>query len=233
LQEQLPPVHLVRQFDTHRLIPAQYASPGDSFRRLTSKDSDRQRLANLSLYTSDLLSAHRDELPGVTRQELLVDLPNADIINASFCYARPGGARFSSSHRGAWYAAFSLETAQAEVIYHRSQMYAEIDRFYDTVTYCDFLADFSGAFHDLRGAAEFSWALDPDNYVRSQQLAEQLLGAGALGVVYPSVRDAAGTCLACFRPAAVVNVRRATTYQLKWEGAAKPQIHELSSAYSS
>ena len=45
----------------------------------------------------------------------------------------------------------------------------------------------------------------------SQQLAEDLLTAGSLGVVYPSVRHDGGTCVACFRPALVMNVRKART----------------------
>jgi hypothetical protein len=39
-------------------------------------------------------------------------------------------------------------------------------------------------------------------------LAEKLLLAGALGIVYRSVRHPAGMCVACFRPALVTNPRR-------------------------
>jgi hypothetical protein len=43
--------------------------------------------------------------------------------------------------------------------------------------------------------------------------------------VYPSVRRANGTCLACFRPALVTNVRRDATYRFTWSGAgADPEI---------
>ena len=51
-----------------------------------------------------------------------------------------------------------------------------------------------------------------------------LLAAGALGVIYPSVRDAGGTCIACFRPAIVGNVRRTTTYEFTWDGDPNPTI---------
>ncbi len=52
---------------------------------------------------------------------------------------------------------------------------AEIDRFEDDVTFDDYLADFSGTFHDLRDAPAFADCLDPDSYVQSQALAERLL----------------------------------------------------------
>ena len=59
-------------------------------------------------------------------------------------------------------------------------------------------------------------ALSPTSYVRSQQLAVELMELGSLGIVYPSVRREGGTCLACFRPAVVANVRKSTPYRLIW-----------------
>jgi hypothetical protein len=64
----------------------------------------------------------------------------------------------------------------------------------------------------------------PDRYVESQALAEQLLEVESLGVVYPSVRQAGGTCVACFRPALVSNVRRGRTYRFRWKGAPTPVV---------
>jgi hypothetical protein len=66
--------------------------------------------------------------------------------------------------------------------------------------------------------------LDPDTYVESQALAETLLKANSLGVIYPSVRHASGTCVACFRPALVTNVRRGKTYRFTWDGAPEPVV---------
>lgn len=139
-------------------------------------------------------------------------------------HAHPLGSRFNGPDRGAWYAAFEIRTAQAEVAFHKTVQLAEIDRFEDDVAMDDYLADFSGAFHDLRSAEAFAACLDPDSYVTSQALAERLLDAGSLGIVYPSVRRAGGTCLACFRPALVVNVRKGTRYRFRWSGSPVPTI---------
>ena len=109
------------------------------------------------------------------------------------------GARFSTPERGAWYAAFELATAKAEVIFHKSIEFAEIDwKEREEIQYDDYLADFTATFHDLRGIADE--ALSPTSYVRSQQLAVELMELGSLGIVYPSVRREGGTCIACFRP---------------------------------
>jgi hypothetical protein len=151
-------------------------------------------------------------------------VPHASVINASFCHANPLGSRFAGPDRGAWYAGFELATSQAEVAFHKSVQLAEIGRFEDSVTYDDYLADFSASFHDLRTARAFRSSLAPDRYVESQALAERLLEAGSLGLVYPSVRRAGGTCVACFRPALVANVRRAKTYRFTWSGTSEPAI---------
>ena len=54
-------------------------------------------------------------------------MPNYRVINAAFTHANPLGARFSTPERGAWYAAFELATAKAEVIFHKNIEFAEID----------------------------------------------------------------------------------------------------------
>jgi hypothetical protein len=94
----------------------------------------------------------------------------------------------------------------------------------EEVTYDDYLADFSAEFHDIRRDEQFADCRAPDSYIASQGLAQALLETGSLGIVYPSVRRRKGTCLACFRPALVMNVRRAATYVFQWDGASRPAI---------
>jgi hypothetical protein len=235
----LPPVSLVRQFDTHRLVPARHLRDGDSVLvAIADDDAHLQAIFELDLATNDRLLAEHQLLPGIGLEELVSGVPFAAVINAAFCHAHPLGSRFNGPERGAWYAGFEMETAQAEVAFHRSVQLAEIGRFADTVTYDDYMADFSASFHDLRLGRAFRAALNPDSYVESQALAEQLMDEGSLGVVYPSVRSrtaavgrdsSGGTCLACFRPALVSNVRRADTYRFTWRGTPEPSIEAIAS----
>lgn len=221
----LPPVMLVRQFDTHRLIPSRHLRGSDSVLvAIADDDAHLQALFELDGLTNDRLLASQRLLPGIGPEELVAGVPHAAVVNASFCHAHPLGARFSGPDRGAWYAAFELEASQAEVAFHKTVQLSEIGRFDDSVTYDDYVADFSASFHDLRRARWLRGCLDPATYVASQTLAEALLAEGALGVVYPSVRHAGGTCVACFRPALVMNVRRARTYRFTWSGAARPRV---------
>lgn len=222
----LPPVALVRQYDTHRLIPSRYLPGGDSvLAELADTDANLQAVFELDAATNDRLRAENDLLPGIGPEELVFAVPHAAVVNASFCHANPLGSRFSGPDRGAWYAGFDLETSQREVAFHKAVQLAEVGRFDDSITYDDYLADFSATFHDLRRAKRaFRECLDPNSYAASQQLAETLLDGGGLGVVYPSVRHEGGTCVAAFRPALVMNVRKARTYRFTWSGTPVPKV---------
>jgi hypothetical protein len=220
----LPPVTIVRQYDTHRLVPSRHLPGGDSvLASLADDDAQLRAIFDLDHATNDRLLAQTRLLPGIGVDELVSAVPHAPVVNAAFCHAHPLGSRFNGPDRGAWYAAFDIATAQAEVAFHKSVQLAEIGRFEDVVTYDDYLADFSAGFHDVRGRG-FRACLDPASYVESQALAERLMGAGSLGVRYPSVRRKSGACVACFRPALVMNVRRAKTYTFEWDGEPVPRV---------
>ncbi|HVS33513.1 MAG TPA: RES family NAD+ phosphorylase [Thermoanaerobaculia bacterium] len=221
----LPAVRLIRQNDTHRLIPSRYGEGDDSVLvQIADDDAHLQDLFDLDHATNDRLLAENDRVLGIGIHELVFGVPAFRIVNAAFCHPHPLGSRFSGPERGAWYAAFELETAQAEIAFHKWTELAEVGWTEEELTYDDYLADFSAELHDVRRDKRFSSALAPDSYVASQELAEKLLEAGSLGIVYPSVRRPRGTCVACFRPALVMNVRRGRTYRFRWEGEPKPSV---------
>ena len=226
----LPGVSHIRRNDTHRLIPSKYTSDGSSvLARIAEDDAHLADIFDLDNATNDRLLAENQLLPGIGIHELVFGISCYRIVNATFTHAHPLGSRFNGPDRGAWYAGFELRTAQAEIGFHNTVQLAEIGRFEDDVTFDDYMADFRGAFHDLRDAPDFVDCLDPDSYVQSQALAERLLEDGSPGIVYPCVRRAGDTCLACFRPALVMNVRKATTYRFRWTGGPSPTIEVTAS----
>jgi hypothetical protein len=223
----LPPVTAIEIRDTHRLVPSRYSPRGESVLVRIADPGDDAHLAaifELDSATNDRLLAERGLLPGIGPDELVFAVPLASVINAAFCHAHPLGSRFAGPDRGAWYAGFEVETAHAEVAFHKSVELAEIGSPDESITYDDYQADFASEFHDLRDAPGWSACLSPTSYVASQTLAARLLEDGAYGIVYPSVRHAGGTCLACFRPALVARVRRAGTWRFTWEGGQGPRI---------
>jgi hypothetical protein len=221
----LPPVTALRRFDTYRLLPAKYGSNYESvLTRIADNDEHLQQIFELDNATNARLEAEENLRPGITPRELVFNVPHYRIINAAFTHPNPLGARFSTPERGAWYAAFELQTAKAEVIFHKSVEFAEINwAEREVLQYDAYLADFSGSFHDLRpeSAAEgrqrqFAGCLSPASYKESQKLAVEMLDRGSLGIIYPSVRRPGGTCVACFRPSVVANVRKGNRFRLTW-----------------
>jgi hypothetical protein len=225
-----PRISRVEQRDTHRLIASKYRHRGESvLTAIADDDAHLRDIFDLDEATNERLRAQTDLLPGIGIEELVFGVPRYRVINAAFCHAHPAGSRFNGPDRGAWYAAFELETSHAEIAFHKTMALAEIECFVDSVTCDDYLADFTGDFHDIRADPAFETCLDPDSYIASQDLAAGLLEHGSAGIVYPSVRRADGTNLVCFRPALVHNLRLGSTWRLTWRGDPTPMI-ELETA---
>ena len=220
----MPVTVQIDQRDTHRLIPAQYAEGGASvLSRLTDDGELLDGIFELDNATNDRLLAESGLLPGIDARELVFGIRSYRIINAAFCHPAPNGSRFNSADRGAWYAGFELETSQAEVAYHKQLWLKETDWNEEEVAeYVDYRADFRAEFHDVRGTRKYRDCLSPTSYVASQALAAQLLEAGSAGIVYPSVRRAGGTCIACFRPVLVTNVHKGETLTLIFADSRTP-----------
>jgi RES domain-containing protein len=224
----LPPVTLVRRYDTHRLIPSQYSEPGSVLGLIADDEAHLADIFALDHATNDRLLAENQRLGGIGVHELVFGVPYYRVVNAAFTHPHPFGSRFNGPDRGAWYAAFELRTAQAEVAFHKAVQLAEIGCLEEQVTYDDYQADVSAPLHDLREAPAFGTCLAPDSYVVSQLLAERLLAAGSLGVIYPSVRRKGGTCVGLFRPALVSHLRKGKTWRFRWQGKPLPVIEAVS-----
>jgi len=218
------PVSEIDRRNTHRLIPARFADEGASvLTRLADDEELLDGIFELDNATNDRLIAESGNAPGIDVRELVFGIPQYRIINASFCHPAPGGSRFNSADRGAWYAGFEVETSQAEVAYHMQISLRETGWDREEITdYVDYLADFRAEFHDLRGSGQHREALDPESYRASQALAEELLALGSAGIVYPCVRREGGTCLVCFRPVLVINARKGSTYEFVFPGYDEP-----------
>src|SRR5690242_9503802 len=215
----LPPTTELRKDDTHRLIPFRYGEGGRTvLSRLSEDDEELSDIFALEGATNERLLGESGALPGISVLELVSGVTYAHIVNAAFTHAHPEGSRFNGPDRGAWYAAFEIETCAAEVAYHRARELQEIDWTEPEISpYLDYMADFHSVFHDIRTVDAFAECLQPDSYSSSQALGRSLLQAGSAGLIYPSVRRPAGTCVVCFRPPLVGNVRRGRKATLTFE----------------
>jgi hypothetical protein len=210
----IPGTTPLHQDDTHRLISTKWDAP--VLDDLADGAGEFEALSELERATNDRVLHENNQLPGIGNLELVFGIPYWYIVNAAFCYRSPKG-RFNAPDRSAWYAGFELKTSQTEVGFHRSEELKETAADWgreEVSEYVDYMSDFRAEFHDIRTDRKFKDCLDPASYAASQRLAADLLHAGSQGVLYASVIHAGGTCLACFRPALVMNVRRGNEFQL-------------------
>jgi hypothetical protein len=222
------PESFVRWRAAPRLVASRYPTAG-LFDRVAAP-ADIDAVIELEGWTNDRISAELGHLAVVDRDEWVTGRPMSSVVMAAYCHPSPNGARFSDDRRGAWYAARTLETALAESTHRRTQELREVGVPETRVEMRVYLADFSARFHDLRSPARFGRTADvydPDDYTASQRLARGLLDDGSNGIVYRSVRERSGECIACFRPRQVRNVRAGGHYEFRWEGSAEPRVRKL------
>jgi RES domain-containing protein len=233
----IPAIADLQLADTHRLISSKYSESGTVLSRLTEDEASLSDLMELDGATNDRLLGEEGLLPGISVHELVYGVRYAHIVNAAFTHAGPSGGRFNNSERGAWYCAVERETSVAEVAFHKLRQLEEVGWTEEEVsTFDDYLADFTTQMQDLRvPKPQYRRFLKagpiPDCYADSQQLAMVLLTQQANGIIYPSVRKKPGTCIVCFRPTLVYNVRQAARLEFRllagreFEGS---DVHEIS-----
>jgi hypothetical protein len=191
---------------------------------------DLEIIWELESWTNDRIQAELGVIRIIPRDEWVTGQALATVIMAAFCHPRPEGSRFNDGARGAWYSAFSLKTAHAEAIYHRTIELQEVGVLETVVHMSEYQAAFDTSFHDIRiQDSRFTNCYSPASYDAAQKLGHLLLESNSNGIVYRSVREATGTCLACFRPQLVKNVRLGAHFEYKWSGTSTPRVRVLSS----
>jgi hypothetical protein len=153
------------------------------------------------------------------RPEDVVAGPGSTPIMASFVYSGP--SRFCDGTYGVYYAAREEATAIAESRYHTEAFLRATHQPSIDVDKRLYVATIDGAFDDIRGRSLRSklYAAAPDDYGYSQRYAHRLYARNRVdGIVYNSVRNPDGQCVAAFRPRIVSKAHIRKYIQFRWDG---------------
>lgn len=208
-----------------RLIESKYP-PIDLFEDLADPE-DWELLAAAEARTNPRIAetiGNLDLVPAERR----VSGPGASYVMAPFTHCspdRPG--RFHDGSFGAYYAARDFETAVAEVTHHQARRLADSR---DEPGWISDMRELVGRVRaelvDIRGGG-FESLLAPDDYAPSQAFARYHRDAGVNGIVYPSVRNRGGECLAAFWPDVIAMPVQGRHFRYHWDGTRVDMIHEL------
>jgi RES domain-containing protein len=194
---------------------------------LASTHGALEHLEALESLTNRRQEAQQKGVPGIAPGALASGY-GYSFVNAAFAYTRPKGNRFNPAEWGVWYSALHHDTALAEAAYHLTRAIAAAGAEFDNETrYIELLADVDADFVDLRGIDPKSDCLHADpaiGYPAGQKLAAEVRTQGRNGIVYPSVRQRGGVCLAVFWPGLIQNFQQGDTWILKWAGNPTPTI---------
>lgn len=208
-----------------RLIESKYP-PIDLFEDLADPE-DWELLAAAEAKTNPRIAETIGNLDLVPVERRVAG-PGASYVMAPFTHCSPDKpGRFHDGSFGAYYAAQEFETAVAEVTYHQAQRLADSR---DGPGWISDMRELVGvvqvALSDIRGGG-FESLLVPDDYTPAQAFARRRRDAGADGIVYPSVRNPGGECLAAFWPDVVGKPVQGRHFRYHWDGTRIDMIHEL------
>lgn len=128
--------------------------------------------------------------------------PGASYLMAPFTHVspeRPG--RFHDGTFGAYYAAINFETAVAETCHHQAAFFRltqEAPGWF--AQYKELVGGIDNYFHDLRALTKNHPIYDPDDWRAAQKLGDSLRADESNGMVYRSVRNPGGECVAVYWP---------------------------------
>jgi hypothetical protein len=153
------------------------------------------------------------------RPEDAIAGPGTTPIMASFAYSGP--SRFCDGTFGVYYAGREEETAVAESRYHTEAFLRATQQPSIDVDKRLYGATIEGDFDDVRGRSMRSklYAAAPDDYAFAQRYAYRLYDRNRVdGILYNSVRNPGGQCVAAFRPRIVSKAHIRKYIQFRWDG---------------
>lgn len=212
-----------------RIIPSRFPPVG-LFDRV-SDPKELEPVFAIEAMTNSRLEEEWGNLSLVPTEDR-VSGPGTTPIMAAFTHPNPNGTRFSTSEFGVYYAANTLDTAIKETVYHRERFLRDFNSPAIEIDMRVYYAAISAELYDLRGLGnQESWVYDPDprHYPRTQTLAVSLRESGARGIIYNSVRNSGGTCVAIFRPSVLTSCHQGEHLTYRWNGIKITDVYKKES----
>ena len=205
----------------YRVIPSEYP-PINFFETLVDPQL-MEELFYIEGLTNDRLRDEAGDIALVAPEDRVSGLGSSPVM-AAFTHIGVE-SRFSDGSFGVYYGAKSLETAIEETKFHRTRFLAYTREDAGEIDMRVYVGGVSRPLHDIR-EAEYEYLHEPDDWRPSQAFGLEMQVARSWGIVYRSVRDPGGECIAALRPPAVTIPRQGPHLSYVWDGAGIIRVYE-------
>jgi len=216
-----PPVSELDWEHQYRIVSSEF--PPINFFETLVEPGLMEELFYIEGLTNDRL---RDEVGEVALvdPEDRVSGPGSSPVMAAFTHIGLE-SRFSDGSFGVYYAAKSLRTAIGETKFHRARFLGYTQEDPGEIDLRVYVGEVAKPLHDVRGA-QYSQLHDPNDWRPSQAFGLEMRAVRSWGVVYRSVRDPGGECIAALRPPAVTIPRQGPHLSYVWDGARIVRVYQ-------
>lgn len=208
----------VRWREAWRIIASRYP-PIALFERVSDNPAVWDVLIELEQATNPRVRDETGEI-ALVPPERRVTGPNASWVMAPFTHVNRNGSRFSDGSYGVYYAARTLQTAIKETGYHFARFAADSSDPPRREDMRVLLGSLDARLHDVSRLDDRlkRLILDAESYAHSRPFAAELRDNDSDGIVYPSVRDEGGSCIAAFWPDVADRPVQERHLQYEWDG---------------
>ena len=220
----MPPQRRVRWQQACRIVPTRHPTI-NLFDRVADAE-DFEALHALESLTNERVRDELGEIERVPRSERIFG-PGSSPIMAAFTHVNVQGSRFSDGRYGVFYAARERATALAETRHHHARFLAATREKPMHLPMRLYQVAVDAKVHDLRQSGVVPAAVfDADDYSAARRVGATLRAAGSAGLVYRSVRHAAGQCVGLFRPGGASRCLHAAVLLYVWDGQRFSDVYE-------
>lgn len=202
---QFPPIALFEDYVEPALVAAAYHIEG---------------------LTNPRLRAQAGDLNLVKREDYLLGHGSTPVMAAFTHTGR--SSRFTNGSFGVYYAGNTLDTAIAEVKFHRARFLEYTKEPPGALVNRCYIGQIKKPLLDVRNQIQYEHYLLPDvnTYPASQKFSARLRAMDAWGLLYPSVRSRGGECVAFYRPPAVGIPKQHRHLIFQWNGETITEVYE-------
>jgi hypothetical protein len=206
----------------HRLIPSHFP-PINLFEDVSEPD-DLEIVFAIEALTNDRIKDEVGELALVPANERISGAGSTPIMAAFTHISDLYPTRFSDNTRyGVYYGANNLDTAFAETIFHREKFLSATKEPDTDLTMRNYTNQVALELHDVTGKQYTD--LYTEDYAKPQAFAKEMRNQGSNGLLYNSVRDIGGLCVAAFKPKTMTIPAQGGHYTYKWCGSKQKIIN--------